>query len=317
MRVSNNSTVNEGRVISVNISEKKGTIKTPVPEIMITATGVKNDAHNSIGAVQVSILKAETIHSFSEKHHKIFKPGDFAENITVEGLADVPVNLLDRFQIDKTELEVTRIGKKCHGGECAIFQAIGDCIMPKEGIFLRVIKQGVIRPEDTVKHLPRVYRFQVITLSDKAYAGEYPDVSGYEIQRLLREHFDRLNRPIRIDDVLIPDNPTRLKREVKKAVNKGCDVIFTTGGTGIGPRDITCDVVSRLCDKTIPGITEFIRMKYGQINSHALLSRSIAGIMKDVLIYTLPGSQKAVKEYMEVILDTMEHLLYMLNGLGH
>ena len=126
-----------------------------------------------------------------------------------------------------------------------------------------------------------------------------------------------MNRQIHISYRLIPDNGERLKQEIEETVSLGYDVILTTGGTGIGPRDITCDVVGSLCDKIIPGIMEYIRMKYGQTNPHALLSRSIAGIIKDVLIYTLPGSQKAVKEYMDVLLDTMEHLVYVLNGLGH
>ncbi|MBZ4646020.1 MAG: molybdenum cofactor synthesis protein [Clostridia bacterium] len=313
----NNSAIHEGKVVSVNISEKKGTVKIPVQEIFLTEKGVQNDAHTSIGDVQVSMLRYETINLFSVKHNKILKPGDFAENITIEGFDQISVNLLDHFIIDETEMEVTRIGKKCNGKECSIYQTTGDCIMPREGIFLRVIKQGAIQPGNIVKHIPRVFNFKVITLSNRAYAGEYHDTSGYEIQRILKEHFGGINRQIYIDYRLIPDNAEWLKQEIEETVKMGYDVILTTGGTGVGPGDITYDVVSSLCDKIIPGIMEFIRMKYGQTNSHALLSRSIAGIIKDILIYTLPGSQKAVKEYMDELLRTMEHLIYVMNGLSH
>jgi molybdopterin biosynthesis enzyme MoaB len=89
-------------------------------------------------------------------------------------------------------------------------------------------------------------------------------------------------------------------------------MIFTTGGTGIGPRDITVDVISSLLTKEIPGVMEFIRVKYGAENPAALLSRGKAGISGKSLIYTLPGSLKAVDEYMSEILKTLKHTFLML-----
>jgi molybdopterin adenylyltransferase len=94
-------------------------------------------------------------------------------------------------------------------------------------------------------------------------------------------------------------------------------VIFTTGGTGIGPRDITPEVVTEFSDKLVPGIMDHIRMKYGQTIPNALLSRSVAAVKDKTLIYTLPGSVKAVTEYMDEILKTIDHLFKMLNGEGH
>jgi len=93
------------------------------------------------------------------------------------------------------------------------------------------------------------------------------------------------------------------------------DLIITTGGTGIGPRDITPEVVKPLLTKEIPGIMEQIRVKYGTKNPRALLSRGVAGAMGNTLIYTLPGSVKAVHEYMAEIVKTMEHTFYMLYGI--
>ena len=116
---------------------------------------------------------------------------------------------------------------------------------------------------------------------------------------------------------LIPDDPVQLKQLINKYAGKDIDVVFTTGGTGIGPRDITPDTVRPLLDKEIPGIMEMIRVKYGAGKPNALLSRGIAGSIEKTLIYTLPGSVKAVTEYLEVILPTIEHSILMLHGLGH
>ena len=91
--------------------------------------------------------------------------------------------------------------------------------------------------------------------------------------------------------------------------------MITTGGTGIGPRDFTHDVVRRLLDKEIPGIMEFIRIKYGTDKPAALLSRSVAGVMGKSLIFTLPGSLKAVNEYMAEISTSLMHMIHMLHGL--
>jgi molybdopterin biosynthesis enzyme MoaB len=92
-------------------------------------------------------------------------------------------------------------------------------------------------------------------------------------------------------------------------------VIITTGGTGIGPRDITPEVVVVRCSKLLPGIMENIRAKYGQENPNALLSRGVAGMMGHSFIYTLPGSKRAVEEYLHEILKTMEHLILMFHAI--
>ncbi len=91
------------------------------------------------------------------------------------------------------------------------------------------------------------------------------------------------------------------------------DLIFTTGGTGIGKRDITPETIKPLIDKEITGIMELIRVKYGAIKHNALISRSIAGVIGNSLIYSLPGSQKAVEEYMTEIIPTLMHSIFMLH----
>jgi len=108
----------------------------------------------------------------------------------------------------------------------------------------------------------------------------------------------------------------QLKTAIEKGVAEGADAIFTTGGTGIGPRDITPDVVGTMLEREMPGIMESIRVKYGEKIPSALLSRSVAGTIGQTQIYTLPGSVKAVKEYTAEILRTLEHAIFMLHGIN-
>jgi molybdenum cofactor synthesis domain-containing protein len=114
---------------------------------------------------------------------------------------------------------------------------------------------------------------------------------------------------------IIPDSRHKLEKLVNQAKDELIDFVFTTGGTGIGPRDFTVDIIKPLLDKEIPGIMEMIRMKYGVVKTQALLSRSVAGVMGKTLVFTLPGSVKAVKEYMDEILQSLMHLVYMMHGL--
>jgi molybdenum cofactor synthesis domain-containing protein len=92
-------------------------------------------------------------------------------------------------------------------------------------------------------------------------------------------------------------------------------MVFTTGGTGIGPSDITIAVVKRVLDKEIPGIMEYIRLKYGNENPYALLSASLAGVAENTLVFALPGSVKAVDEYFTEIARSLKHMVYMRMGL--
>jgi molybdopterin adenylyltransferase len=187
--------------------------------------------------------------------------------------------------------------------------------MPKEGIFARVIRGGVLKPEDELLYQPKVFSFLVITLSDRASRGEYEDKSGPAIVEILESHYRDGKRQIVIMQNLIPDDSMDLLNLLKKAREEMINFVITTGGTGIGPRDITVETVRPLLDKEIPGIMERIRVKYGEEKPNALLSRGVSGLMGSTFVYTLPGSVKGVKEYMTEILKTNDHLVYMLNGL--
>ena len=304
-----------GRVVSVNLSTDKGTVKHPAPEIAITDRGVEGDAHAGPWHRQVSLLSIERIEAFSERAGRKITHGEFAENITTGGIDIGGVALMDRFTIGPVDLEVTQIGKACHGAECAIFREVGECLMPKEGLFCRVLAGGTVRPGDTIEHVPRALRFWIVTLSDRAYRGEYGDRSGPRIREMLEEFLDGKRWHPRIKSVLLPDEPDKLCSELVAARDQGVDVVFTTGGTGVGPRDFTPETVAGVCDKLIPGVMEHIRAKYGAANPNAFLSRSVAGVAGTTLIYALPGSVRAVEEYVGEIVTTIEHLITTVHGL--
>ena len=139
-------------VKAVCISENKGERKKPVAAVTLRENhGIVGDAHAGDWHRQVSLLAQESIDKMVALGLDV-TAGDFAENITTEGIELVPLPIGSRLQIGETLLEVTQIGKECHT-RCAIFYQAGDCVMPKEGIFVKVISGGVIKPGDEVRTL--------------------------------------------------------------------------------------------------------------------------------------------------------------------
>ncbi len=140
-----------GRVVAVCISEKKGTPKQNVEKGSVRENyGLENDAHSGDGLRQISLLAIESIAKMQAKGLKV-GPGDFAENVTTEGLDLISLPLGTHIQIGaEIILEVTQIGKECHT-PCAIYYRAGECVMPKEGIFTRVIKGGEMKVGDEIE----------------------------------------------------------------------------------------------------------------------------------------------------------------------
>ena len=303
------------KILCTNISVEKGTVKKPVDQIELNNYGVQDDAHAGSWHRQVSMLGVESFKKFSEIAGREIAFGEFAENITTEGMELFKTTPLDRFSNENIELEVTQIGKKCHGDSCAIFREVGNCVMPKEGIFVRVLKGGILKAGDVLEYQPKIFKTLIITLSDRASKGEYADKSGPKVKEALETFAAFSHFKLDIENVIIPDDETQLKNILTNAKNT-YDFIFTTGGTGIGPRDITVDVVKPMLDKEIPGIMDMIRMKYGMEKPNALISRSIAGLMGNTMVFVLPGSVKAVHEYMYEITKILQHLVLMLHSIN-
>jgi len=137
-----------GKVISINISEKKGVIKEPMLEGEFkTEHGLVEDAHAGKWHRQVSLLGQESIDKMNSSGAEGLSAGKFAENITTQGIVLYELPVGTRLKIGETIQEVTQIGKKCHTG-CAIKSQVGDCVMPREGIFTRIIEGGIVKIGD-------------------------------------------------------------------------------------------------------------------------------------------------------------------------
>ncbi len=146
-----NKKIIEGRILDVNISKTKGTIKVPVEYVnLIEDHGIENDAHAGKWHRQISLLAKESIDKMIRDYDLKLKHGDFAENFTTEGinLHELPVGTV--LQVGESIIQITQIGKECHAG-CAIKQKVKHCIMPTEGIFAKVISGGRVKKSDIIK----------------------------------------------------------------------------------------------------------------------------------------------------------------------
>ncbi len=182
--------------------------------------------------------------------------------------------------------------------------------MPKEGIFGEVLIAGEVKVEDEIVVVPG-YRLGIITASDKGARGDREDKSGEVIKGRLKPLADV------VDYRIVPDEKEELEIAIKEmADNEKVDLILTTGGTGLSPRDITPEVTLSLCDRLVPGIPEAMRAASYRITPKAMLSRAAAGIRKQTLIINLPGSPKAVSECLDVFLPVLGHGLEILTGKG-
>ena len=156
----------------------------------------------------------------------------------------------------------------------------------------------------------------VITVSDRASRGEYEDLSGPEIKRILEEKFgESLDCRVQI----VPDEETEIRNALNRAVSGDvpADAIISTGGTGIGPRDITPDISRDWCDKELPGIAEMLRSESYKETVHAVLSRGYAGLKNNTVLINFPGSVKAVRLCTRLILPVLSHAPSMFSGDGH
>jgi MOSC domain-containing protein YiiM len=139
-----------GRIHAVSVSDRKGVVKHNVPQArLLVEHGLEGDSHAEGGIRQVSLLSLASINKMVEAGAQV-KPGDFAENLTVEGLEVMTLPVGTRLKVGGVELEISQIGKTCHAG-CAIRELVGDCVMPREGVFARVLTEGVVKVGDVIE----------------------------------------------------------------------------------------------------------------------------------------------------------------------
>ena len=158
-----------------------------------------------------------------------------------------------------------------------------------------------------------IIKIAIITISDRASQGVYQDLSGPKAKECLQPIFHK--HLATLDLHIIPDEVSVLKQQLQECINNNYDYIFTTGGTGIGPRDVTPEATRQIIQKEVPGIAEAIRTFSLTKTKSAMLSRGLAGITDQTIIINLPGNPKAVEEIITFLGSTLVHALYMLKGI--
>lgn len=303
----------QGVVKAICISDRRGIEKHAIKEAhFIKDYGIEGDAHAGKWHRQVSLLSYDKVKEFNE-HGADVGDGAFGENLVVEGLdfKTLPVGTV--LEAGTTTLRMTQIGKECHS-HCAIFQKMGECIMPHEGVFAEVIQEGIIEPGDvmhvTLPSKDRPFTAAVVTLSDKGAAGERVDESGPLAKQILEENGYEV-----VETLVLPDERAKIQTQlIRLADGRQVDLILTTGGTGFSLRDQTPEATLAIADRVAPGIAEYIRMRSMQITERAMLSRGVSAIRKQTLIVNLPGSPKAVQESLGFIMNSLEHGIKILRG---
>ena len=299
-----------GIIKAVCISEQKGTAKRNVGECrLIENWGLENDAHAGRWHRQVSLLSFEAVERFRASGAWV-ADGAFGENLLVEDcdFKTLPVGTVLR--CGEAVLEVTQIGKECHS-ECEIRRQAGDCIMPREGVFAVVLRGGTAHVGDALTVVvPNGYTAAVITASDRASRGEREDLSGPMAAATLKG-FGYDVKGVAV----LPDDEEALYRELVRLVDRErVDVIFTTGGTGLSPRDNTPEATLRAATRQVPGIAEAIRFNSLRITPRAMFSRAVSVMRGRSLIVNLPGSPKAVRECLDYLLPTLSHGMGVMTG---
>lgn len=300
-----------GKILAICISKQRGVQKKPINEAKVIADwGIEHDAHGGDWHRQVSLLSADKIEDFRKNGVRVGY-GAFGENLVVSGLDFAKLSVGTLVRAGEVLLEMTQIGKECHA-HCAVYHQVGDCIMPREGVFAKVLTGGVLHPGDELvieeRKGNRPYRAAVITLSDKGSRGERIDESGPVIVGELEKRGFEIT-----ETLLLPDDEEQLKKQlVRLSEQRRLDIIITTGGTGFAPTDITPEATLAVADRLVPGIAEAIRAESMRQTKRAIYSRAVSVLRKKTLIVNLPGSPKACRECLAVFMDTVAHPLDLL-----
>lgn len=302
----------DGRVVSVNIAAEKGVQKVPQTSIhLVVEHGVEGDAHAGPWHRQVSLLASESVAKMRANGLDV-APGAFGENVTTEGIIVYQLPVGTRMRAGEALLEVTQIGKVCHD-RCAIYYQAGDCVMPREGIFVRVLEGGEVRPGDAIELEKRsLIRAAVLTVSDKGSRGEREDESGAALEELLVGMGAAV-----VERAIVPDERDLIAAALRRFADETeVNLVLTTGGTGFTARDVTPEATVEVLDRPAPGFAEAMRAGSLAKTPHAMLSRAVSGLRGRTLIVNMPGSPRACREQFAMIDRALPHAIEKLLDLG-
>lgn len=307
---------NMGKIEAICISSKKGDKKRPVNSARFIADhGLDGDVHAGFDHRQVSLLAAENIESVKADKLPNIAFGDFAENLVVSGLDLSSLGLGSSIRIGSTaQLRISQLGKICHS-HCGIYEQTGDCIMPRLGIFANVTVNGIVNTGDSVnieQIVPRSsFQVVVLTISDRCSAKEAVDTAGPAVASLIMSSLDAHIYRAKI----LPDKQEVIAQSLRHySDGHSIDIVLAVGGTGFAPTDVTPEAVAEVIERPTPGLDEVMRYESQKKTPHAMLSRCVSGIRKSTLIISLPGSERAATENLEVILPALQHGIYKLRG---
>jgi molybdenum cofactor synthesis domain-containing protein len=303
--------VDSGTLLHVCISSKKGIAKHEIPSAkLLLDYGMEADAHAGQWHRQVSLL-AHTDIEFMRAKGLTLKTGAFGENLVIDGVNTDELGVGSQLRVGPVLLELTQVGKVCHT-RCAIYYTTGDCIMPRTGLFARVVEAGEVTAGMPVEIVHRVDRSTlqaaVITVSDRCSAGQTVDTAGPAVAALLS---GELGARIAWTK-LVPDEVSEIAEAIKDFSERRVDIILTAGGTGPDVRDVTPEATRKVLDRELPGLAEAMRAASSAKTPNAWLSRAVAGIRRKTLIVNLPGSKKAAVENLEAILPVIPHAVKIL-----
>jgi len=306
------STPIRGTVVAVCSAEVKGPKQAIASGRLVAGRGLEGDAHAGDWHRQLSLLDEAAIQTMRTRGLQL-EPGAFGENLVLAGIELDRLGIGSVLQLGEAELELTQVGKVCHS-RCRIYHQVGDCIMPRAGVFARVLNGGMVEPGALVRVLRAVDRATpqaaVVTVSDSTAWEAAADTSGPAVVRMLEK---RLGAHIAVTTV-VADEEDQLITRLHDLCDRALDLVITTGGTGCAARDRTPEATRQVIEREVPGLAEAMRSASSRITPHAWLQRGICGIRGSTLILNLPGSRKGATENLEAVLPVLGHAVALLRG---
>ena len=311
-----------GQLVAVCVSSRKGRQKVAVAGAVsaLRGRGIEGDAHAGNWHRQVSLLADERIDGMRQQGLEL-APGDFGENLVTRGVDLDRLVVGRRFRVgEAVVLQATQHGKQCHD-RCAIYQRTGDCIMPRHGLFARVLRGGPLAAGQVLTTDPDLdrLRYAVVPLSDRRsrddaeLADPADDPAGDAACSLLEQG---LAGAALVQRSILADEREALERElVRLCDDLVCDLVVTTGGTGLSPRDVTPEATLAVIDRQVPGVAEAMRAVGLAHTPHAMLSRAVCGQRGATIVLNLLGSPRAVAEQLAVVLPALPHALQVASGI--